>query len=114
MSPTDVVVVVAVIFDSPFPNMDTLATWTLINALVPAQISPFPIKDTDMFGVVFHCRNNNEGEVNSHEELVRRRSASVLEVKEHAQDRLKEQLLRAQSVSLVLINKDFWPRCFSW
>ena len=45
--------------------------------------------------------NNNEGEVRPHDDdcLVRRRSASVLEVKEHAQDRLRDELLKAQSVS---------------
>ena len=45
--------------------------------------------------------NNNEGEVRPSDDecLVRRRSASVLEVKEHAQDRLRDELLKAQSVS---------------
>ena len=44
--------------------------------------------------------NNNEGEVRPQDDecLVRRRSASVLEVKEHAQDRLRDELLKAQSV----------------
>ena len=49
----------------------------------------------------FRHNNNNEGEVRPHDDdcLVRRRSASVLEVKEHAQDRLRDELLKAQSVS---------------
>ena len=38
-------------------------------------------------------------------ELVRRRSASILEVKEQVHQRLKEELLRAQSVSWALFHQ---------
>ncbi len=51
---------------------------------------------------VIHCFRSDTDSIRLHdEELIRRRSASVLEVKEHASSRLKEELFRAQTVSFL-------------
>ena len=52
--------------------------------------------DNIMYITTFCCSNGEH----SVQELLRRRSASVLEVKEHAHSRLREELLRAQQVSV--------------
>ena len=74
----------------------------------------FNEKETFMqVDVQIYRHNNNEGEYRPHEdELVRRRSASVLEVKEHAQDRLRDELLKAQNVRLIFLWNSFWGILF--